>query len=269
MKKVGRTIYIIIAAIIVVVAKLFLGDGESDTYIPDDEILENYLPTSRTGEVIEHEAFTLSYSEHHKQPEWVAYELTREMAQAFNEERVDFRSDPMIEEDAVTPSDYTRSGYDRGHLVPAADMAFSEKAMAECFYMSNISPQEPRFNRGIWKKLEEQVREWAIDYEHLYIVTGPVLSRKAKARFPEDKGYIAVPHSFYKVLLDYHGDDIKAIAFWMENEESDAPLRSFAISVDDLEKITGLDFFPGLPDDIEELLESNVSTVEWGLHKMD
>lgn len=235
---------------------------------PVYEGLENYLPTTHFGEIIEHPHYTISYSEKHKQAEWVAYELTRDMVLKSKAERdhLTFRPDPNLDPElAVKTSDYTRSGYDRGHLVPAQDMAFDEQAMKETFFMTNVSPQEKDFNRGKWKQLEMEVREWAAKYDDIYVITGPILTKRAKKRFPKSKKYIPVPAYYYKIILDYTGKDAKAIAFRFRNEETEYPLSGFVTTIDAIEELTELDFFPELPDDMEAQLESQADLDDWGL----
>jgi len=227
------------------------------------EAIDNYLPTSTTDKTIRHDYFSLSYSEKHEQPEWVAYELYGDSLKKNKVERHNsFRPDPKVRSGSARPKDYTRSGYDRGHLAPAADMAFSKEAMKQSFLMSNISPQEPSFNRGIWRELEEQTRDWCLTSEHFYVVVGPVLTQRAKRRFGEDKA-LAAPRSFYKILLDLRGADKKAVGFIMPNQKSDAPLSDYMVSIDSIETLTGIDFFPELPDDWEENLESGFSPFRW------
>lgn len=248
-------------------------DGDSTTVeqpvkptTPTD--LEDYLPTSTTGVLIFHTHYSLSYSVDHKQAEWVAYELTKDkvLNAVADRDGLSFTIDPKLTVgDPVTSSDYTNTGYDRGHLAPAADMAFSQRAMEESFYTTNISPQEPGFNRGIWKSLEEQVRDWAIAYGRIYVATGPVLTSRAKARFPRSKNYVAVPQAYYKVLLYYNGTEARALAFLLKNESSDAPLLAFATTVDEVEAATGIDFFPALPDDLERRIEANADVMDWAL----
>ena len=120
----------------------------------------DYLPLMEHGdEIVKHTAFTLCYSEAHEQAKWVAYHLTAEMCDNSGEERTNnFRTDPDVKTGSASPEDYKKSGFDRGHLCPAGDMGWSEQTMSESFFMSNMSPQAPSFNRGIWKKLEEQIR---------------------------------------------------------------------------------------------------------------
>jgi endonuclease G, mitochondrial len=156
--------------------------------------------------------------------------------------------------------DYAGSGYDRGHLAPAADMGWSSIAMAESFYYSNMSPQVPAFNRGIWKRLEELVRTWAVDYNAVYIVTGPVLTN---GLLTIGINKVSVPKYFYKVILEYNDQDIKGIAFILPNTGSGEPLQNYAVTIDSVEKFTGIDFFPKLPDDQERIIESTLSVNSW------
>ena len=210
-----------------------------------DQTSYDFLPSSTSGEIIKRNYFTLSYSEEHEQAEWIAYELTRESLKMPNVERTgDFRPDPKVRKGSASPRDYHGSGYDRGHMAPAGDLAFSTEAMSESFYMTNISPQIKNFNGGIWRELEENVRDWAMRFEKLFIVTGPVLSRGIRESIGENK--VAVPDEFYKVILDFTEPEIKAIAFIIPNEISNNKIEYYAVSIDEVEAITGIDFFPNL-----------------------
>ena len=227
------------------------------------EVLSNYLPTSTTDQVIVHDYYTLSYDESYEQAEWVAYELAEERLKGEQVNRsTSFREDPKVGTGTASPRDYIRSGYDRGHLAPAADMAFSSEAMRQSFYMSNVSPQVPAFNRGIWRELEEQTRDWSRANKHLYVVTGPILAQRAIKRFGPDKG-LAAPRSYFKVLLDLREPEQKAVAFLLPNAKSNQRLSDYIISIDSLENLTGIDFFPELPNDLEEELESFSNPLRW------
>ncbi len=160
----------------------------------------------------------------------------------------------MVSTGSAKSSDYTKSGYDRGHLCPAADMGFSPTSMEESFLMSNISPQAPDFNRGIWKELETEVRKWAKKEHQIYVVTGPVF-KDNKGTIGADK--VLVPGYFFKIIYE-ETDEPKIIAFVFPNRKSDRPLTDFTVSVDEAEKLTGFDFFSQLPDELEAKLESRV-----------
>jgi len=219
-----------------------------------------YLPTSTTGEIVKHEFYTLSYSDKHEQAEWVAYELKKEQLSYSNFERPYFIDDPEVETGSADWKNYIRSGYDRGHLCPAGDRRFSLKAFNETFYTSNISPQKNDFNAGVWNRLEQKTRYWARKYDGLYVVTGGVLQGKLISIGSED---VSVPNYFYKILMDTSRGEYKAIGFLMPHEESDMPLNNFIVSIDKIEKMTGIDFFPNLPDEIENTIESKADYKGW------
>lgn len=223
---------------------------------------EGFLPGhGLSGVVIEHAGFTLQYSEEHEQALWVAYELTVAELRGSFKRSDNFREDPAVPTGSASLADYRRSGYDRGHLAPAADMQWSGTAMSESFFLSNMSPQVPAFNRGIWKNLEEQVRDWSRAYEALYIVTGPVLTQPPLGVIGKNK--VAVPAAYFKVIVDFVPPDRKGIGFLLPNGKSEAPLPSYAVSIDRIEQVTGLDFFPALEDSLEEAIESYVNVAAW------
>jgi len=211
-------------------------------------------------QIVKHFAYTLSYNEEHEQANWVAYELTKDHLNGGLKRTNKFIVDPMVITGSATEADYKGSGYDRGHLAPAGDMTWDATAMAESFYYSNMSPQAPGFNRGIWKNLEEQVRSWAAEYGMLYIATGPVLSKGLSVIGPDK---VSVPEYYYKAILDYQPPVEKAIGFIMRNESSTLPLSTFAVSIDSLEKFTGIDFFYQLPDVEEKQIEANLDLSKW------
>ncbi len=225
--------------------------------VPDE-----ILPTSTTGIIVRHTYYVLSYSEDHEQAEWVAYELRRErLQQPWVERSGAFRPDPQVRTESATPRDYSGSGYDRGHLVPAADMAFGAAAMDETFLMSNISPQVRTFNGGIWRELEENVRDWAKRMDILYVVSGPVLTRPGLGQIGFNR--VTVPAAFYKVV--YAPQQRSAIAFVIPNAQSDRPLLEYACTVNEVETLTGIDFFPHLlrgPDaHIKTIVDKNLWSI--------
>lgn len=211
--------------------------------------------------VIDRPGYALGYNEKHEQPAWVIYKLTKDEVLNKKAKRNDrFIADPEIPTGSATPADYSKSGYDRGHLAPAADMAFDKNAMADSFYMSNMSPQKPAFNRGIWAKLENQVRTFAIAEEEIYVVTGPILPAEKTLTIGANK--VTVPEQYYKVIFDIT-EPCKMIGFVLPNEGSDRPLQDFAVTVDAVEELTGLDFFPLLSQEAQHRLESNITIEAW------
>lgn len=216
---------------------------------------------SQKDQIIEHEYYTLKYNERNEQADWVAYKLTGEnLEQAKYKRKDNFKPDPDVKSESAHPNDYKGSGYDRGHLAPAADFTWTEDGLDETFYMSNMSPQVPGFNRGIWKKLEAEVRSWATENNVVYVVTGPVYVEKSDKI---GKNKVAVPDKYYKVVLELDGTEKKGIAFILDNEKSSMPLSEFAMSIDDAERILGMDFFPAMPDNLENEIEKSYSFSAW------
>jgi endonuclease G len=216
------------------------------------------MPIPSLGYKIQHSYYTLSYSSTHRQAEYSYYYLSPESILGGQERTDDFRVDPKVKSDHVKSTDYQGSGYDRGHLCPAADMALNLTAMSETFFMSNMSPMAPSFNRGIWSRLEDWVREQALGNGGLYVVTGPILS----SRCGSIKGNITVPCAYYKVVFT-GGSQPKMLGFVLSNAGASGSLQAFAVSVDEIEKKTGLDFFSQLENTLEQSLESKVNLSGW------
>ncbi len=214
-------------------------------------------------QIIIHTGFTVSYNEDHKLPYWVGYELT--VGKTFGEHsRTDrFVPDPKLQCNQAHTSDYTRSGYDRGHMAPAADMKWSQDAISESFYLSNICPQHPELNRRAWKQLEERVRDWAQADSLIIVVCGPLLNDKCR-RIGRNK--VSIPDGFFKVILSPFASPPQAIGFLFKNTHSTKPLSEYAVSVDSVERVCGLDFFHQLPDSTEYLIESFFDKIYWGLN---
>lgn len=220
-------------------------------------------PRGGNFENVHHTYYSLGYSEEHEQAAWVAYTLTAQSLYVPNVKRAKrFKYDPKVSTYSANHSDYSHSGYTRGHMAPAGDMAFNRQAMEETFYMSNMSPQIKQLNNGIWKELEETVRDWAIDYDELLIVTGPILSEANKQIGKKNK--ITVPEAFYKIILDAKGDKREGIAFVIPHRVCDERLEVFAKSIDTVEEMTGLDFFAERTDIVDlDNLESTFNLKYW------
>lgn len=235
------------------------------TYTGEDHFLPAKL---RGSDVYYYQHYVLSYNNEYEQADWVAYVLTAENLRKPWNERVDnFRPDPAIRGGSATPNDYRGSGYDRGHMVPAADMAWNAVAMDETFMMSNISPQARNFNQGIWRELEELTRDWAKKFKRLYVVSGPVLTEAPKGYIGKEND-VAIPAAYFKVLLDLDDPEQKAIAFLLDNEVNYEPLYKFATSIDEVEALTGIDFFTDfMPPALESELEGNFNIDLWPFNK--
>lgn len=200
-------------------------------------------------------AFTLCYRESYELAEWVAYELTREELAKNVSRSNSFRPDAGISTGSAELDDYRNSGYDRGHLAPSGDMLFSAQANADCFLLSNITPQNASFNSGIWNELENQVRRWAEQYGRVYVITGPVLEKPAEEYESIGKNKVAVPEYFYKIVLTpLYADEEDAAspedcakiivsAYIIPNRKCGEKFWSYRVSISEVERRTGLDFF--------------------------
>jgi endonuclease G len=220
----------------------------------------DFLPTSTTNQIVKHDYYSLSYNEKYEQAEWVAYELKKSYVRSSNFDRPYFIEDPKVITRSADWRNYKKSGYDKGHLCPAGDMEFAINAYNDTFFTSNISPQIHDFNGGVWNRLEQKVRYWATKYDGVYVITAGVLQPNLKTIGQEK---VLVPNYFYKILLDNSNGQYKMIAFLVPNEKSDKPLYSFVVSVDSIEKMTGIDFFPKLENKTENSLEKSSDYKAW------
>jgi endonuclease G len=211
-------------------------------------------------QIIKHAGYTVSYNKQTRLPNWVGYELTRAETRGRQERTDRFTADPQVKGPAATNDDYSRSGYDKGHIAPAADMKWSGRAMKESFYFSNICPQHPRLNRQGWKELEEKARDWAVADSAIIIVSGPILAKRPKTI---GRNQVAVPQRFFKVILSPFAKPMRAIGFLFDNAPATAPLRTYAVTVDSVERATGMDFFAALPDSVEHRVESDLNFALW------
>ena len=222
------------------------------------------IPTitdERSDRVITHKGFTLSYNYDWKIPNWVAYELTDIEVKGEVPRYDKFKPDPMAPQNvSAHTNDYKHSGYDRGHMAPAADMKWDEQAMRESFYLSNICPQNPNLNGGVWKDLEEQVRELASQKGKIFVICGPIVNDTSKT-IGENK--VVVPQAFFKVLLQEENNELHTIGFVYENVSGRKPMSTYAMTVDEVEELTNIDFFPSLPNKIEKKVEADVDFSKW------
>ncbi len=219
----------------------------------------------RNQQIIEHAGYTVSYNPDWCIPNWVAYELTAEKTKGTVKRGKNFIPDPQVKGRSATTEDYKNSGYDRGHMAPAGDMKWSTYAMAQSFYLSNICPQHPKLNNGDWKVLEEKARTWALEYENLFIVCGPLVGNQYHTI---GKNKVVVPQRFFKVFFRNAGPRSahpQGIGFIFENKAGSHPLADYAVSIDFVEQESGIDFFPSLPDETEARIERECNPEDWGL----
>lgn len=213
------------------------------------------LPPFSYGDTIKRDYYTLEYDEFHEQAKWVYYKLDSNNVQGDATRKDNFKEDPLIKSFSASLEDYKGSGYDRGHMCPAGSMKISQKAMDDTFFMSNISPQKPEFNRGIWKKLEQLIRNWVHEYKELHVVTGPILTGELNGTIGENN--VSVPNFFYKVIYTPY-DGGRMIGFILENKKLNTDLESNAYTVDKIQSLTNIDFFYGLDNIYENTLESKI-----------
>ncbi len=261
-----KTIYSLLLVVCVVSFWLFENFYTPNTYSDSEnpglktDLPDNFMPSSTTGAIVEHSYYTLSYNEPFEQAEWVAYIIKNSHLTRNQRKRPFFIEDPKVKTKSADWRNYKGSGYDRGHLCPAGDRRFSEQAYNETFYTSNISPQNRDFNAGVWNRLELQVRDWARRYTELFVVTGGVLEPGLQEIGEED---VDVPKYYYKIIARGEPSNPKILAFLFLGMESTKPLRQFTVSVDEIEKRTGIDFFENLPNESEARLESGIAVGDW------
>ena len=216
------------------------------------EHLVKGMPSNNSDQVLCRTGYAVGYNYQTKNADWVAYHVTKESVNAQFKRSNNFKVDSELPEYAQsTLSDYSKSGYDRGHLAPSAAMDFSQESMQESFLLSNMSPQLPGFNRVGWRLLEEHVRDLANEYHELYVVTGPIYEGNEASI----GNGVVIPSAFYKVVLDPYYND--AIAFIVPHRDvSGSELVDFVTTIDDVEERTNLDFFANTSDDIENSMEA-------------
>ena len=212
------------------------------------------MPEEKQGQIIQRTGYTLAYDAKNKTPQWVAWELTDKETRGKEERTNDFQPDPEVIGTKVVTYDYSGSGYDRGHMAPAGDMKWSKQAMQESFYMTNICPQDHNLNTEDWNDLEMKSREWARRYGKVHIVCGPIYKGIRNEYIGEHR--VKVPDAFFKVILIDDARKSYALGFLFENKAGERPLKEYLVSVDEIERITGMDFFSVLPDNLEDRLEA-------------
>ena len=212
---------------------------------------------------IVHKGFDLVFDENARLPEWVAYELTAEEVEGTAPRGRHFVPDPDVRGIQGDNDDYRNSGWDRGHMVPAGDMKLNDQMMRESFYFSNICPQNRNLNGGDWRTLEELCRIYAQKYGKVYIVCGPIIGKNLFGRLGPHQ--IVIPDAFFKVLLIEGPKGYESIGFIMNNEAGHKPLTTYVKTVDEVETITGLDFFSQLPDKVENKIEAGYNLSTWNL----
>ncbi len=228
------------------------------------DLLYVKLPTTIPSQEKEYEGFKVSFNRETHTPNWVAWELLGSELKGEKGRSNNFWQDPEME-GCPTTNDYKRSGYDRGHLCPAADQKWSAKAMEDCFVMANICPQDHALNSGAWNTLENKTRNWAKRDSALIIIAGPIFEKKDTLHI--GKAGVRVPGAFFKVIAAPYLEKPRGIAFIYPNMTSPGNMQNYVMTIDDLEQLTGYDFLSSLPDDLENEIESTTSYKEWNRSK--
>ena len=238
-----------------------VADAASAPVAGGDELLSQDTPDGVPEQMLRRAGYTASYNKTTKLPNWVAWHLTADRTTGpAKRSGVDFLADMDVPAPRAEDSDYYGSGYDRGHMCPAADNKYSEKAMEESFLFTNMCPQNGHLNRGDWNEMEQACRRWAKEYGGVYIVCGPILYKGKHKTIGKNK--VVVPEAFFKVVLRT-GENPKAIGFIYKNAEGNRPKGDYVNTVDEVERITGIDFFTSLPDDVENKVEATADIADW------
>lgn len=231
-----------------------------------EALMEVGIPPTLSAQLVEYPGFTVSFNADTHQPNYVAWELTGEESRSQMTSR---RSSAFSTDTAVigcpTTYDYRGSGYDRGHMAPAGDMKWDSLAMQSSFFLTNISPQAHDLNQGSWRVLEEKCRDWAVRDSAVVIVCGPIFGDPPYPTIGETG--VAVPERYFKVVLALHANPPRAIGFVMPNSKVSGGIQACAVSVDEVEAITGFDFFAALPDDVEQQIEAECNFPRWSKKK--
>lgn len=222
---------------------------------------------NKPEQILQRMGYTVSYNKDTRLPNWVAWHLTADrLVGSAKRPQKAFHEDMDVAEPRATDWDYYNSRYDRGHMCPAGDNKWSKVAMLESFLFTNICPQNGNLNRGDWNELENMCRKWAKEYGDIYVVCGPILYSGKHKTIGKNK--VVVPEAFFKVVLCMENTP-KAIGFIYKNAAGNRPKGDYVNTVDEVERITGIDFFPALPDKVENKIESVANTGDWGLQNAE
>lgn len=240
-----------------------LGNDKETTTQSSASSSETLMPSpldDRPEVILQRKAYTVSYNRDTRCPNWVAWHLTAEHTDGPYNRLNNFHEDEEVDEPRATLNDYRRSGWSRGHMCPASDNKWDEEAMYQSFALTNICPQNASLNSGLWNSIEMDCRKWARKYGDVYIVCGPVLMNRQHETI--GRNHVVVPEAFFKVILCLQGTP-KAIGYVVRNNEGKKKRDQFVNTVDEVERITGIDFFPALPDDVEDVIEARASLDDW------
>ena len=254
----GRVCVGLLVAVVVCMA--LPSHAQSYSYLP--AVPANYQ--SKVTSIVHHKNFSLLYDSRYNTPTWVAWALTKAHTYGSQERSDKFFADPSIPKGyRVDWYEYKDSNYDRGHMCPAGDNKWDRSAMIECFYMSNMCPQDRELNHHSWNNLEVACRDWARTEGTIYIVCGPVYKKGVKHAVIGIHHKIQVPEGFFKAVLSLRKGHEKAIAFYYDNNAKYQSYNKVYTTVDKIEAMTGLDLFANIPADIEKRVEATANIKDW------
>ena len=226
----------------------------------DKKLME--MPAIRnTDVVLVYNGFVINYNTQRLIPNWVAYELTAEEVAGEAPRAKGFSMDLDYKDRQAMREDYSNTGWDKGHMAPSADMKWSQTAMNESFYLTNICPQNHDLNGKAWHSLERYVRDWAVKYGSVWVVCGPYVYANNYGTIGTRN--VVVPDGFFKAVLRNDGKTFHSIAFVFENNDNKQPVNNAVVSVNDVEALIGYDLFTNLNDRIEETVEAQANWAEW------
>lgn len=226
----------------------------------NDKLME--LPAlGKSDVVLVYDGFVVNYNTKRLIPNWVAYELTAEELYGEVPRSNGFGMDLNYQGKQAMREDYSYSGWDKGHMAPAADMKWSQTAMYESFYLTNVCPQDHELNGRDWHKLENRVRGWAAQYGKVWVVCGPIVNDNHHGTIGDRE--VMVPDGFFKAVLRQEDENFKSIAFVFDNDSHQQPLSKAVVSVNEVEALAGYDLFTNLNNTIEEAVESQANWEEW------
>ena len=211
--------------------------------------------------ILERTGYVASYDVEHRIPKWVAWTITSEKLQGdFRRPGNAFHEDTDVPRPRACNADYKDSGWSKGHMCPAGDSKWSREAMYDTFLYTNICPQDRNLNSGTWNQIEISCRRWAEKYGQVYVVCGPILYRQEHEVIGSNK--VTVPEAFFKVVLRL-GDNPKAIAFVCKNNDGNGKKDKYVNSLSQVERITGLVFFPNMDANLKGLITDDADINDW------
>lgn len=263
-KRLSLIFSLIIAAIAVLLVATAKPAHSQNGLSPDTDgrlLIQMSMPHGITSEIVDYEGFTLSFNADTHQPNWVAWELLGSETEGEETRRNKFQSDPEVK-GCADDRDYRNSGFDRGHMAPAGDMKWSDRAMNESFLLTNVCPQAGDLNRGAWNKLELKCRQKAQADSAIIIVCGPIFKKGRPVERIGETG-IPVPHAFFKAIISPWAQPPSGIGFIMPNSKVPGGIQPHAVTIDSIEAVTGYDLFSALPDSLENAIEAQCNFNKW------